>query len=81
MGLSISYTLSCNLCGTDTGTSQLTAEDAYAYAARGGWYVNRGYGAAVCDECHDEENDIVHVHPRGHMCVLCLSGEHLEVII
>ena len=79
MGLTVSYGLDCDICGTDTGSSQRTQEDAWDYAWRGGWWVNKGYGAAVCDECYDE-NKIYHAQFRNVFCVLCQSGEHIAII-
>ena len=49
------------------------------YVSRGGWWINRSYGAAVCDECYDE-NMIYHAQFRNVFCVLCQTGDHIAII-
>jgi hypothetical protein len=56
MAISASYTIICDGCGTDTGGSQRTPDDALDYAERGGWTVSEDptsetYGSAVCEDC------------------------------
>lgn len=80
MGLHVSYYVTCNFCGEDTGRSDLTSDDAWAYAERGGWWVNPSRVAALCEECYDE-NQTYHVQSSNVFCVLCQSGEHTAIII
>ena len=79
MGLNASYWIDCDLCGTDAGASRATMDDAWDYVSRGGWWINRSYGAAVCDECYDE-NMIYHAQFRNVFCVLCQTGDHIAII-
>lgn len=78
MGLTASYWIDCNLCGLDTGASRPSQDEAWEYAQRGGWWTNRGYGVAVCEDCYDEEK-IYHAQRKNVFCVLCQSGEHIAV--
>jgi hypothetical protein len=80
MGLSVSYTLNCDLCGTDVGASRPTQDEIWDYAWRGDdCYINRHYGAFVCGDCFDP-NMIYHAQYRNVFCVLCQSGEHIALI-
>jgi ribosomal protein S27E len=79
VGLSASYTVDCDLCGTDTGSSQRSVDDAWDYAQRGGWWIHRGYYVAVCEDCYDPEK-IYHAQRKNVFCVLCQTGEHIAVI-
>ena len=54
-------------------------DDAWDYVSRGGWWINRSYGAAVCDECYDE-NMIYHAQFRNVFCVLCQTGDPIAII-
>lgn len=79
MGLSATYWVHCDLCGEDSGAGQISQDDAWDYVQRGGWWVNRGYGVAVCEECF-EANPVPHAQYSNVSCVLCHSGEHTRVL-
>ena len=78
MGLKASYTVDCDLCGSDAGASKLTQEEAWEYVIRGDWWVNRWYGAAVCTDCYDPEM-VYHAQYLNVRCMLCASGEHIAI--
>ena len=79
MGLNASYWVDCDICGADAGSSQRTMDDAWDYVVRGDWWTNRGYGAAICDECVDPEVTY-HAQYSNTFCVLCQTGEHVAII-
>lgn len=79
MGLVVSYTLDCDICGEDIDESRPTMDDIWDYARRGpDCFINRSYGAFVCGECFDPELTY-HAQNRNVSCVLCLSGEHVLI--
>jgi hypothetical protein len=79
MGLSATYWILCDLCGDDSGAGRPTQDEAWSYVQRGGWWVNRGYGAAVCESCYDEDK-VYHAQRSNVFCVLCQTGEHIAII-
>jgi hypothetical protein len=78
MGLSATYWILCDLCGDDSGAGKPTQEEAWDHVQRGDWWVNKWYGAAVCEECFDPEA-VYHAQNLNVSCVLCLSGEHIAI--
>lgn len=79
MGISASYWVDCDICGEGADSSRPTQAEAWEYVERGDWWTNRGYGAAVCDECFDPDI-IYHAQHPNVFCVLCQSGEHIAII-
>lgn len=80
MGLTASYWIHCDLCGGDGGSSKPSQDEAWDQAQRSDWWINRGYGVAVCWDCYDPDM-IYHAQRRNVFCVLCQSGEHIAVIV
>lgn len=78
MGLIVSYTLDCDLCGEDVGDSRPSQDEIWDYVRRNDCFINRSYGVYVCEDCFDPEITY-HAQNRNVSCVLCLSGEHVAI--